>query len=162
MHDKNRILLIEDNDGDVELIERALAATRRPFEISRFRDGVEALPVLLAAREEELPDVILLDLNMPASRGLDILQRIRSTPKLTGIPVGILTGSLASSDAQRALTMGAARYIHKPVHYDAYISGVGNAVEAMLDARKPENSCPAGYRHREVPARTDSGDGTGV
>jgi CheY-like chemotaxis protein len=122
MDEKKRIVLIEDNEADVFLIERALAATHRPFETSRFRDGVEALPVLLASQETSLPDLILLDLNMPRYDGLDILRRIRSSPKLTAIPVGILTGSVAASDRQRASTIGATRYIHKDSHYDAFIS----------------------------------------
>jgi len=136
MHDKKRILLIEDSDEDVFLIESALAAMLRSFETSRFLDGGEALQDLVAAEEENLPDVILLDLNMPRSEGLNVLQRIRSTPKLSGIPVGILTGSLASGDAQRALTMGASRYIHKPVNYEAFVSGVSEAVEAMLHEKE--------------------------
>ncbi|HET8547390.1 MAG TPA: response regulator [Bryobacteraceae bacterium] len=132
MDEKKRIVLIEDNEADVFLIERALAATHCALETRRFRDGAEALPVLLASQETTLPDAILLDLNMPRSDGMDILRQIRSSPRLAGIPVGILTGSVASSDRQRALTNGASRYIHKAASYDAFVSNVSEAVLAML------------------------------
>jgi CheY-like chemotaxis protein len=135
-----RIVLIEDNDGDVYLIERALAATRRPFEISRYKDGAEALRVLLVAQQTTPPDLILLDLNMPRCDGLEILRRIRSSPNLTAVPVGILTGSVTASDRQIASTIGATRYIHKASHYDAFVSNVSNAVEEMLDEQDLRNN----------------------
>ena len=69
---------------------------------------------------------------MPRCDGMDILRQIRSSPRLTGIPVGILTGSAASSDRQRALTNGASRYIHKAASYDAFVSNVSEAVLGML------------------------------
>ena len=137
-----RIALIEDNEADVFLIERALSATHRPFETSCYKDGAEALTVFLAAQETTLPDVILLDLNMPRCDGLEVLRQIRSSPKLASIPVGILTGSTAANDRQRASTIGATRYIHKASHYDAFISNVGQAVEAMLDERKLQTKSP--------------------
>ena len=140
MDEKKRIVLIEDNEADVFLIERALAAMRRPFKTSRFQDGVDALPVLLASPDTLLPDLILLDLNMPRSNGLDILRQIRSSPKLADIPVGILTGSDASSDRKRASTIGATCYIHKVSHYDAFVGNLGQAIEAMLD--EPERKAP--------------------
>ncbi len=87
MHDKTRILLIEDSDADAFLIEHALttpAPTTKPAASGPARGAV----VLLAAQEEDLPDVILLDLNMPRSEGLNPAAH-SSTPKLSGIPVGI-------------------------------------------------------------------------
>jgi CheY-like chemotaxis protein len=142
MDEKKRIALIEDNDGDVYLIERALAAMQRPFETCRFKDGEEALSVLLASQETSFPDLILLDLNMPRCDGLDILRRIRASPKLNDVPVGILTGSVAASDRQRASTIGSTCYIHKDSHYDAFVSNVGQAVEAMLDGKKSRKEPP--------------------
>ena len=132
MPEKKRILLIEDNEADLLLIEKALESTHRPFETSRFEDGAAALPALLATQPADLPDAILLDLNMPCCDGMDILRQIRSSPRLTGIPVGILTGSTAPSDRQRALTNGASRYIHKATSYDVFVSNVSEAVLSML------------------------------
>lgn len=132
MSERKRIFLIEDNEADVLLIEKALESLDRPFETSRFRDGAEALSALLATQPADLPDAILMDLNTPRCDGMDILRQIRSSPRLTGVPVGILTGSAASSDRQRALTIGASRYIQKASSYDTFISNVSEGVIAML------------------------------
>ena len=133
MSERKRIVLIEDNEADVFLIEKALESIHHhPFETSHYRDGAEALPALLATQQADLPDAILLDLNMPRCDGMGILRQIRSSPGLTDIPIGILTGSTASSDRQRALTIGASRYIHKAASYDTFVSNVSEAVLAML------------------------------
>lgn len=130
---KKQIFVIEDNDADAVLIEEALStAVCLNCEVTRFIDGVEAMSVL-SGREERLPDVILLDLNMPGSDGLDILRRIRNTPRLAHVRVGILTGSRASGDESRASIIGASRYVHKPLSYDEFVSGVRRAVEEMLE-----------------------------
>lgn len=129
---KKRIVLIEDNEADVVLIEEAVAAMSVPTEIRRFPDGVDALPALLEMPHADLPDLILLDLNMPRSEGLDVLKEIRNSPKLMNVPVAILTSSEVPSDRQRAVTIGATHYIHKPSSYDRFITTVGQAVEAML------------------------------
>jgi CheY-like chemotaxis protein len=137
MSDRKTILLIEDNDADVLLIERALAKMDTPLDMSRFRDGAEVLPVLLKAEHGDLPDLILLDLRMPRSNGLDVLRQIRTTPKLCNIPVGILTSSDAPSDQHRAATLGATCYIRKASYLDLFILQVNDAVQAMLDGRPP-------------------------
>lgn len=145
MPEVTRILLIEDNDADVLLIQKALESTHRSFETSRFQNGAEALPVLLDSQPADLPDAILLDLNTPCCDGMDILRQIRSSPRLTGIPVGILTGSAAPGDRQRALTNGASHYIHKAASYDAFLSNVREAVLAMVNRnnRSVESRLPS-------------------
>lgn len=134
MNETKHIVLIEDNDADYVLIEEALTAMHRPFKTTRFRDGAEALRAVLAP-EAELPDLILLDLNMPRSAGLDILQQIRKSPKLGSVPVAILTSSESGGDQHRAARMGASAYIHKPSTYDRFIATVGQTVRAMLDRK---------------------------
>jgi len=130
---KKSIFVIEDNEADALLIESALSAKDYPqYDVTRFRDGFDAISLLLN-RDRQIPDVILLDLNMPRSDGLDILRQIRETPRLTHIPVGILTGSRASVDESRATLIGATRFVHKPVVYDEFVDGVRRAVEQMLN-----------------------------
>jgi len=90
-----RIMLLKIANADAGIIQEALAGWQHHCDVSRFRDGDEAL-TLLMDEDAPVPDVILLDLNMPKSDGLDVLRKIRNTPRLTYIPVGILTGSLAS------------------------------------------------------------------
>jgi chemotaxis family two-component system response regulator Rcp1 len=127
-------MLIEDSDADAGIIQETLAGWQHHCDVSRFRDGDEAL-TLLMVEDAPVPDVILLDLNMPKSDGLDVLRKIRNTPRLTYIPVGILTGSLAPNDQRRASLIGATRYIEKPCSYDQFLSGVREAVDDMLHQR---------------------------
>lgn len=124
-----RIFIVEDNDADALIINEALPAPG--FALTRFEDGRQALIHLLKA-DEPLPDAVLLDLNLPVSEGLDILRQIRLSPKLTGIPVGILTGSEIPNDELRASNLGASRYVHKPKSYDSFVTGVREAVGQML------------------------------
>jgi chemotaxis family two-component system response regulator Rcp1 len=131
---RKQIMLIEDNDADAGIILEALADWQRDCDVNRFRDGDEALRLLMD-EDAHLPDVILLDLNMPKSDGLDVLQKIRNTPRLTYIPVGILTGSRAPNDQRRASLIGATRYIEKPFSYDQFLNGVRQAVDDMLQQR---------------------------
>jgi len=97
-------MLIEDSDADAGIIQEALAGWQHHCDVSRFRDGDEAL-TLLMDEDAPVPDVILLDLNMPKSDGLDVLRKIRNTPRLTYIPVGILTDlSLRTISAEPLLS----------------------------------------------------------
>jgi CheY-like chemotaxis protein len=132
--EKKHIIVIEDNEADASVIHEALTTWSLDCEVKRFRDGAEAMPILMD-ESTPVPDVILLDLNMPRSDGLDILRRIRNTPRLTYTPVGILTGSSASSDRLRASLIGATRYVHKPISYEEYVLGVRQAVEDMLRSK---------------------------
>ena len=127
-----QIFVIEDNEADASLMEEALATAGLQYEVTRFRDGTEAMRFLLA-QGTLVPDAILLDLEMPQSEGLDILRRIRATPKLSEIPVGIVTGSNLLNDEQRAKRIGASRYVHKPSSYDQFVNGVRQAVKQMLE-----------------------------
>jgi CheY-like chemotaxis protein len=128
---KKYIIVIEDSEADASVIQEALDMWSLDCEVKRFRDGADAIPTLLDERTP-VPDVILLDLNMPRSDGLDILRKIRNTPRLTYTPVGILTGSRASSDKLRASIIGATRYINKPMSYEEYVLSVRQAVQDML------------------------------
>lgn len=131
MSERKRIFLIEDNEADASIIREALAEGEAVCDVVHFRDGEEALAALM---NEGLsaPDAILLDLNMPKSDGLDVLRLIRKTPRLARVPVGVLTGSSATHDRQRASMSGAACYIEKPISYDEFIETVRHAVHDML------------------------------
>jgi CheY-like chemotaxis protein len=134
-----RIILIEDNEADALLIEDALATSGLICEVTWFRDGSDAISALLE-EGAQVPDVILLDLNMPRSNGLDVLRTIRNTPRLTYAQVGILTGSEARSDELRANALGATRYVRKCASYDDYVQGVRKAVAELLE--QPSTSIP--------------------
>lgn len=131
MSGEKHIFVIEDNAVDAAVIEEALVTHTPSFNVTRFEDGGEALAELLKG-DALLPDAILLDLKLPMSEGLEILRQIRYSPKLSHIPVGILTGSEVANDELRASNLGASHYIHKPKSYEAFVTGVRQAVEQML------------------------------
>src|ERR1700722_15090746 len=108
-----RILLVEDNDGDALLLEKALRARGLTCELLRYEDGEQAVHAL-SSDHSFMPDLILLDLNLPRREGFDVLGVVRTTPRLVDVPVGILTSSNAAADRSRTALLGAARYIYKP------------------------------------------------
>jgi CheY-like chemotaxis protein len=75
--------------------------------------------------------MIFLDLNTPRVDGFEVLRTFKGTPRLSGVPIAILTSSRARSDKQRAATLGA-RYIEKPSQLDDFLSAVGQAAKEML------------------------------
>jgi len=121
------ILLVEDNPDDVRLTQRALKDNHISNELVIVSDGAAALEYLLRASAEPdgiLPAVTLLDLNLPKINGLELLQRVRSNPKLKRLPVVILTSSKEEIDLVRSYDLGANSYIQKPVEFDEFNTAV--------------------------------------
>ncbi len=130
-----RIVLIEDNPGDILLVELALKENGILCELTRFNNGEEALRVLFSPAEANapVPDAILLDLNTPKSDGFNVLIKLRQSPRFSKTPIAILTSSQASSDKHRSALQGV-RYIQKPSQLEAFLATVGAAVKEMLNA----------------------------
>lgn len=126
-----RIVLVEDNAGDVYLLEKALKGRGLRYELIRYADGEQAIRAL-QNESSFIPDVVLLDLNLPRREGFDVLRTIRSRPAMVGVPVGILTSSDAEKDRHRAALLGGERYIHKPPMLEDFLNQVGQAIEDML------------------------------
>lgn len=125
------IVLVEDNAGDVYLLEKALQARHIVYELTRYEDGEQGIRALSNERYPA-PDLILLDLNLPRRQGFDVLRTVRTRPGLVGVPVGILTSSDAERDRHRVSLIGAERYIHKPLTLEEFVDEVGQAIEDML------------------------------
>ena len=130
-----QIVLIEDNRGDVTLIELALRENGIDFALTHFTTGVEAVGVLSGQSNDEVvhPDLILLDLNTPRSDGFETLVALQQNPRFARVPIAILTSSRARSDKHRAAMRGV-RYIEKPVELNDFLVSVGGAVKEMLSA----------------------------
>jgi CheY-like chemotaxis protein len=139
----SRIVLIEDNPGDVLLVQKALEANRVACEMTQFDSGLEALKVLCLAEGADanpfVPDAILLDLNTPKSDGFNILVRLKNTPHLAEVPVAIFTSSQATIDKTRSSLLGAARYIQKPSNLDEFLSTVGQAIKEILAQKETQS-----------------------
>jgi len=117
-----RILLVEDNAGDVELIRDTLDQSHVLLDLSVVVDGVHASDFLNrrgAYESAQRPDLILLDLNLPRRSGLEMLQEIKGDPQLRLIPVVVLTSSEAELDIVRSYAYGANCYVTKPVNLTA-------------------------------------------
>ncbi|MBE3116690.1 response regulator [Candidatus Bathyarchaeota archaeon] len=118
------ILLVEDNPGDVRLTKEALIDAKVLNEIYVVKDGVEAMEFL---RKEgsfahvPVPDLILLDLNLPRKDGREVLAEIKTDPKLKRIPVVILTTSQAEEDILKSYDLHANCYVTKPVDLNRFV-----------------------------------------
>ena len=128
------ILLVEDNAGDAYLLEKTLKSRQLIYKLTRYEDGEQAI---LAFHNDDLavPDLIILDLNLPRREGFEVLHTIRSKPSMVGIPVGILTSSNAVKDRHRIAVTGGELYIHKPPDLDGFLEQVGRAIEVLLAMR---------------------------
>jgi len=113
-----RVLLVEDNLVDAGLTIEAFRESEFPLEVTRVRDGEEAMAFLLREgnqAEAVLPDVILLDLDLPRKDGYWVLGQIRENPRLAHIPVIILTYLKNDEDSRRAYDHQADFYLVKPM-----------------------------------------------
>jgi CheY-like chemotaxis protein len=125
MSETIRVLLIEDNPGDADLTKETLEENRLHVEIAIAVDGPQARVRRhrrAACDREPLPDLILLDLNLPKMSGRDVLADIKQDPALRNIPVVVLTSSDAEQDIVKSYELGANCYVTKPVGLEAFQS----------------------------------------
>ncbi|MFH2056947.1 MAG: response regulator, partial [bacterium] len=121
------ILLVEDNPGDVRLTQEALKESKLSNNLIVARDGQEAWDMLNRINGHEgaaIPDLILLDLNMPRMDGRELLGRLKQDAKLKQIPVVILTTSQSEEDVLRSYQLHANCYVSKPVGLDEFLEVV--------------------------------------
>jgi chemotaxis family two-component system response regulator Rcp1 len=116
------ILLVEDNPGDVELVREALTEAKVRNELHVAVDGEKAIEFLKGS--DPCPDLILLDLNLPRKNGREVLQDIKSDPRLSIIPVVVLTSSKEEEDIIRSYRLHANCYITKPVDLEQFLNVV--------------------------------------
>lgn len=112
------LLLIEDNEGDIILTREALESRKMPKQLHVCRNGVDAIRFLencLQSDIEALPEMILLDINLPKKNGHEVLKFIKQHEQLHHIPVIILTTSSSKSDISEAYQNKANYYMTKPV-----------------------------------------------
>lgn len=118
-----RVLLVEDNPGDAHLTRDTLEQSKLLIQITVAADGEEALDCLLGRGNYEgspLPDLMVLDLNLPRLSGREVLTEMRRHEHLRGIPVVVLTSSDAEKDVVMSYQLGASCYVTKPVGLEAF------------------------------------------
>jgi chemotaxis family two-component system response regulator Rcp1 len=122
-----RILLVEDDPDDVLLTSEVLRETRISSALSVAMDGEDALDFLHQRGrfvKAPVPDLVLLDLNLPKKDGRQVLAEIKAHPDLRRIPVIVLTTSASARDVQRAYDDHANAYVRKPLGYAALLDVV--------------------------------------
>ena len=127
------ILLVEDNLGDVRLVQEAFKETGLPHNLSVVGNGVQAMNFLRRETKKFVntprPDLILLDLNMKEKDGRETLAEIKADRHLRSIPVVVLTGSPHERDIFNAYDLQANSYIVKPIDVDEFIDAI-KSIEA--------------------------------
>jgi CheY-like chemotaxis protein len=115
---KPTILLIEDDELDVISVERSLKKLESEYVLHTAYNGIEALKMLRDLELLLIPDVILLDINMPRMNGIEFLKVVREDKKLKDLKVFIMTTSSEEMDRSEAEKLGIAGYIIKPLNYN--------------------------------------------
>jgi CheY-like chemotaxis protein len=108
------LIVVEDSDEDFEALARVLKDTTSRDGVIRYQTGEEALAGVNA---DALPALVLLDLNLPGIRGLEVLTRWKADASLRAVPVIVLSGSSREEDVDAAYQAGANAYLAKPIDY---------------------------------------------
>lgn len=128
--DSTCILLVEDNQDDIDLTLRALHKHHLVNEVVVVRDGAEALDFLFTRGKYEhrnpdmLPQLVLLDINLPKLSGLEVLKTLRADPRTRLLPVVMLTTSREDRDVIESYASGANSYVQKPVSFAEFTEAV--------------------------------------
>ena len=133
------ILIVDDNPGDVRLTAEALKDSKVQNRLHTAQDGMEAIAFLRRKGEyadAPLPDLILLDLNMPRMNGSQLLAKVKEDSALKNIPVVILTGSREIDDIIKANNLRADYYVTKPIDLEEFIMAVKSIVDSLLNQRE--------------------------
>ena len=135
------VLMIEDNHGDVVLVEAAIERAMLPYRVTVVSDGAEGLEFLKRRgkyAQSPRPELILLDLKLPRMNGCELLDEIRPDPLLAGIPLVLLSSS--KSELVRARTRGLPPecYMEKPGTYQGFVALL-QAIEAFRAKAAEEN-----------------------
>ncbi len=118
------ILMVEDNPGDIKLTKKSFETFKVKNNLNVVENGEDAMAYLRKQgkfSQAVLPDMILLDLNLPKKDGRTVLSEIKADEKLKHIPVVIMTSSEAEEDIFRAYQLQASCYITKPADFDQFI-----------------------------------------
>jgi len=139
-----RIFLAEDSPADVWLITEALKRQSLEFAVDHYATAEQAITAAQNCGLEgfPIPDLILLDYNLPQGHGGDILAAAARNPYLAHVPKAILTSWLRPLDAERSRELGASFLITKPATLEDFLEVVGTRVARMLVRRTDAAATP--------------------
>ncbi|RYF90939.1 MAG: response regulator [Chitinophagaceae bacterium] len=140
------ILLVEDNEGDILLTREAFEEAKLPNKLSVVRDGKEATDFLSGKgdfEKAELPDLLLLDVNLPKKNGHEVLQFLKVDDRIKHIPVIMFTTSSSENDINLSYQNHANSYITKPVDVNEFLSVIKKIEQYWLSIVNLPNIKPA-------------------
>lgn len=129
-----RILLVEDNAADAYLFRKALEHAKLIFEMTVITDGGEALAFVRREgkyAESALPDLAVVDLNLPKNDGAQVLEAIRENEHLSRIPVVITSSSASPRERVKVERLGIEQYVRKPPNLDEFLQ-IGAVLKEIL------------------------------
>jgi CheY-like chemotaxis protein len=142
------VLVVVDNPADNWLTVEAVKQSLEKIAVESCRSGSEAVNIIRSKRlrKSRLPDLILLDLNMPGLGGQEVLSIIKSDPNYSAIPIAVLSGSIEEAEVREAYANYANCYIQKPNSMDGYLSRVSACARFWLTVALPPNAPAATIR----------------
>lgn len=126
------ILLIEDDIDDIDLLKDALNEKEVPYQMEVIMEGDKVYSYLESV--EDLPEIIVMDLNLPKIGGKEILMEIKSSFTFTEIPIIVLTTSSAKEDIDYCNSMGISKYITKPATIEGWDATINSIINVALAA----------------------------
>jgi two-component system response regulator len=157
--DKRTILIVEDDPNDEALLMRALRQCGLPNRIVSVKDGLEAVQYLFTfGRYEfrdpnEMPAVVLMDLNLPKLDGLDVLRRMRADYRTKLVPVVIFTSSIEEQDRINGYSLGANSYVRKPTDFTKFAKAVELLATYWVTLNEPPPPGETTWAHHFEPRR---------
>jgi CheY-like chemotaxis protein len=139
------IVLVEDDDGHANLVERNLKRAGVSNGIQRLKDGQEALDFIhgvgdFAGRNLNKPMLLLLDIKMPRVDGVEVLRQLKSDSQTALVPVIMLTTTDDPREIQRCYELGCSVYITKPVDYQAFVEAINRLGLFLQVVRIPDST----------------------
>ncbi|WP_136716516.1 response regulator [Halorientalis salina] len=130
-----RVVAVEDNPGDVRLIEEGISAAGIDLELDVIQNGSQAIERFTTAGSEDAssrPDLLLLDLNLPGASGFDVLEVVRTESSFQNVPIVVVSSSENPDDIERIYESAANAYVTKPADPDEYIQMIVAAVDFWI------------------------------
>jgi CheY-like chemotaxis protein len=139
------IVLVEDDDGHAELVERNLKRAGVANGVHRLRDGQEAIDFVLSqgphsGRHAPQSMLLLLDIKMPRVDGVEVLRQLKSNPQTALVPVIMLTTTDDPREIHRCYELGCSVYITKPVDYQAFVEAINRLGMFLQVVRIPDTN----------------------
>ncbi|MBV8833260.1 MAG: response regulator [Acidobacteriaceae bacterium] len=125
--------MVEDNIGDVFLVQEAVAAAKLDVDLYFFSDGDEIVQFVAEIEHDSVrcPELLLLDLNLPKRDGFQVLSYLRSSKHCVSMRVAIMTSSRARADREKSASLNVDYYFNKPGSYEEFLK-IGDVIRELI------------------------------